>query len=61
MAYDPQADEKLNFETSENVNFKVSTYKDLKNIRRGDLVAKLEIYGQNGLILSENLYSIIDR
>ncbi len=47
--------------TSENVNFKVSTYKDLKNIRRGDLVAKLEIYGQNGLILSENLYSIIDR
>lgn len=53
----------LNFvaKSSKDLDFKVISYKDLKNIKCGDLVAKLEISGENGLILSENLYSIINR
>lgn len=47
--------------SADNISFKVIPYRDLKNIKAGDLVAKLEISGQNGLILSENLYSIISR
>lgn len=47
--------------SSENLKFNVKSLDKLKRIKQGDLVAKLEIYGQNGLILSENLYSIIDR
>ena len=45
----------------EKLDIQVKPYKDLRNIKRGDLVAELKISGQNGLILSENLYSIIDR
>lgn len=47
--------------SNENINLKVVPYKNLKNIETGDLVAQLEISGQNGLIFSENLYSIISR
>lgn len=46
---------------NEKLNFNIKSFDKIKNIKRGDMVAKLEIYGQNGLILSENLYSIIDR
>lgn len=46
---------------AQKINFKVIPYDNLKNIKSGDLVAKLEISNQNGLILSENLYSIINR
>lgn len=45
----------------EKLNFNIKSFDKIKNIKRGDMVAKLEIYGQNGLILSENLYSIIDK
>ena len=45
---------------TEKLKFNINSFKNLKNVKRGDMVAKLEIYGQNGLILSENLYSIID-
>lgn len=53
----------LNFvsKKEEKLKFEIKSFKELKNIRRGDMVGKLEIYGQNGLILSENLYSIIGR
>lgn len=53
----------LNFvvKSDEKLKFNIKSFKELKHIKRGDMVAKLEIYGQNGLILSENLYSIIDR
>lgn len=42
-------------------SFKVVPVENLKKIAQGDFVAKLEIYGENGLIFSENLYSIVDR
>lgn len=45
----------------ENLNFKVEPIKNLKKINAGDLVAELKIFGQNGLIFSENLYSIVGR
>lgn len=45
----------------ENLNFKVEPIKNLKRINAGDLVAELKIFGQNGLIFSENLYSIVGR
>ena len=45
----------------EKLNYIVKPLSKNKKVKRGDLVAKLEIVGQNGLILSENLYSIIDR
>lgn len=48
-------------EKTKNLNIKVVPYENLKNIKVGDLVAKLEISTQNNLILSENLYSIISR
>ena len=43
------------------LNLSVHSVGDLKNIKSGDLVANLEISDKNGLILRENLYSIIDR
>lgn len=46
---------------NDNLNFNIKPVDKLKKVKCGDLVAKLEIFGQNGLILSENLYSIIDR
>lgn len=46
---------------NENIEFRVNSIGKLKNIEIGDLVGKLEIIGQNGLILCENLYSIIGR
>lgn len=45
----------------ENLDFKVQSVKNLKNVCAGDLVAELKIFGQNGLIFNENLYSIVDR
>lgn len=45
----------------EKLNFNIKPIGERKKVKYGDLVAKLEIFGQNGLILSENLYSIIDR
>lgn len=58
-----KASKMINFvsKSTEKLKFNVKSFGELKNIKRGDLVAKLEIFGQNGLILSENLYSIIDR
>lgn len=47
--------------STEKINFDIKPLGELKKVKRGDNVAKLEIFGQNGLILSENLYSIIDR
>lgn len=47
--------------SNEKLNFNIKSFDKIKNIKCGDMVAKLEIYGQNGLILSENLYSIINR
>lgn len=53
----------LNFvvKRDEKLDLRVKSFGELKKIKRGDLVAELKIYGQNGLILSENLYSIMDR
>lgn len=45
----------------EKLDFKINSVKNLKKICVGDLVAELKIFGQNGLIFSENLYSIVDR
>lgn len=47
--------------STEKLNFEIKSLPERKKVRCGDNVAKLEILGQNGLILSENLYSIIDR
>ena len=47
--------------SADKLEFKVKSVADLNNIKTGDLVAILEIYSQNNLILSENLYSIINR
>ena len=53
----------INFvaKSAKKLNFKVKPLDNLKNIKSGDFVAVLEIYSENDLILSENLYSIIDR
>ena len=53
----------LNFvaKSDDKLTYFVKPLNENKKVKRGDLVAKLEIVGQNGLILSENLYSIIDR
>lgn len=53
----------LNFiaKKGETLDFKVKSLGLTKNIKSGDLVAELQICGQNGLILTENLYSINDR
>lgn len=48
-------------QSDENIEFVVKPIDGLKKVKCGDIVGKLEILGQNGLILSENLYSIIDR
>ncbi len=47
--------------SAEKITFEVAPYDNLKNIKVGDLVAKLKILTPNGLILCENLYSIISR
>ena len=47
--------------SNEKLNYNIKPVSENKKVKRGDLVAKLEILGQNGLILSENLYSIICR
>jgi len=40
------------------LDYKVIPLTESKKIKKGDLVARLEIYGVNGLIFSENLYKI---
>jgi len=45
---------------SENLDFKVTPVTKSKKIKVGDFVAKLEIFSQNDLIFSTDLYSIID-
>lgn len=42
----------------EKLDFKVVPLNNGKKFKAGDLVAKLEIYSQNNLIFTENLYSI---
>lgn len=49
---------KLVIKNSEHVEFKVVSLSDNIKIKKGDLVARLEIYDANGLIFNENLYSI---
>lgn len=46
--------------TDEKISYRVIPYSGLKNIKTGDLVAKLEISTPNSLLLTENLYSIIN-
>lgn len=46
--------------TNNDTQIKVVPLENVKKIKKGDLVAKLEIYLKNDLILSENLYSIIN-
>jgi D-alanyl-D-alanine carboxypeptidase (penicillin-binding protein 5/6) len=41
------------------LQYKIITIKTNKKIKKGDLVAKLEIYSENDLIFCQNLYSII--
>lgn len=54
--------ENVNFveKKSEKLNFVVKSLGKLKNIKIGDLVAKLQIFNQNNLILEKNLYSIVN-
>ena len=49
---------KIVVRNSESLNFKVIPLTDDTKIKKGDLVARLEICDENGLIFSENLYSI---
>ena len=49
---------KLVVRNSENLDFKVIPLIANTKLRKGDLVARLEIYDANGLIFNENLYSI---
>ncbi len=49
---------KIVVRNSENLDFKVIPLTDSNKIKKGDLVARLEICDENGLIFSENLYSI---
>ncbi|MDE6667009.1 MAG: D-alanyl-D-alanine carboxypeptidase [Clostridia bacterium] len=49
---------KLVVRNSENLDFKVVPLIENTKIKKGDLVARLEIYDVNGLIFKENLYSI---
>ena len=46
---------------NEKLDIKVTATDKLIKICKGDLVAELNIYGQNGLLFSEKLYSIVDR
>ena len=46
--------------SAENIDFKVVTLSNGKKIKKGDLVAELQINGSNGLLFKENLYSILD-
>ncbi len=46
---------------NEKLDIKVTATDKLEKICKGDLVAELNIYGQNGLLFSEKLYSIVDR
>ena len=43
-----------------NLDFRVVSKNKSKKIKIGDLVAELQIYSENNLLFSENLYSIID-
>lgn len=58
-----KASNPINFvvKKDEKIHFNVKAVGKTKKVKRGDLVGELEIFGQNGLILSEKLYSIIDR
>jgi len=49
---------KLVAKNCESLDYKVIPLTGSKKIKKGDLVARLEIYGANGLIFSENLYKI---
>ncbi|MDE7167891.1 MAG: D-alanyl-D-alanine carboxypeptidase [Clostridia bacterium] len=49
---------KIVVRNSENLDFKVIPLTENTKIKKGDLVARLEICDENGLIFSENLYSI---
>ena len=49
---------KIVVKNSENLDYKVIPLTENSKIKKGDLVARLEIYDANGLIFSENLYSI---
>ena len=49
---------KLVVKNSDKLNFKVVPLIDNSKAKKGDLVARLEIYDVNGLIFDENLYSI---
>ncbi len=43
----------------QNLNYKVIPISPQKEFKSGAIVARLEIYGENGLLFSENLYSIV--
>ena len=49
---------KLVVKNSDKIDFKVVPLIENAKPRKGDLVARLEIYDANGLIFKENLYSI---
>ncbi|MDE7082744.1 MAG: D-alanyl-D-alanine carboxypeptidase [Clostridia bacterium] len=51
---------KLVVKNGENFDYKVVPLIDGNGTKKGDLVARLEIYDANGLIFNENLYSIVD-
>lgn len=57
----PQKTSNFVVKKDENINFKIKRVNNHKKISVGDLVAELQIFGQNGLLFSENLYSIVDR
>lgn len=56
----PQKDIVFVAKSDSEMQIKVVPVKNSKKIKKGDLVAKLEIYSENNLILSEDLYSIIN-
>ena len=56
-----EKDSNILVKNGQNLIFKVKPVKNLKKVKAGDLVAELEIYGENNLIFKDNLYSIIDR
>ncbi len=57
----PQKSSYFVVKKQDNLDFRINSVKNLKKICAGDLVAELQIFGQNGLLFSENLYSIVDR
>lgn len=56
-------DKSLNLvlKSEQNLQFQIKTVTSGNKIKTGDFVAELQIYGGNNLILSEKLYSIIDK